>query len=86
MTDAVTKNNLNTHARFCDKLRAILLIRELNSLSVDIIYVHSVTRTKETAIGNVSEALALRDIAVWYVETLFISYFMHCHLCCTHVY
>ena len=28
---------------FCDKLRAILLIRELNSLSVDIIYVHSVT-------------------------------------------
>ena len=30
---------------FCDKLRAILLIRELNSLSVDIIYVHSVTVT-----------------------------------------
>ena len=30
-------------AVFGDKLRAILLIRELNSLSVDIIYVHSVT-------------------------------------------
>ena len=32
-------------AVFGDKLRAILLIRELNSLSVDIIYVHSVTKT-----------------------------------------
>ena len=54
MTDAVTKNNLNTHARFfCDKLRAILLIRELNTLSVDIIYVHSVTqyRTKTSSVG-----------------------------------